>query len=257
MLRLFLAIAPLLSMSFSAMAFDEPPNFEVAAIYHHNPIQGSQPIQIDDSQFRAVGSSLQTLIIYAFGVRVSQVSAPEWVRMERYDIWAKLPPGSTKKDIPGMVRTLLAARFRMKAHWTSTEGPVYALLLRGHETKFKRSTEDEPKTITFSSAGYISARAITMLEFCDTIAARVGRPVIDRTGLEGRFNINMELANLDLKPPVQAVSSAANDNPGQQPFSDGSSIFTVLTELGLRLQGTTATTKRLIIDSVDKGFTTN
>src|SRR5665213_2266746 len=81
-------------------ATQKPQAFEVVAISHHPLMQPGAPIQIDASQLRVFGSGLLELISYAYGVEQYRVTGPDWFMKERYDIWARVPEGSKKQDIP-------------------------------------------------------------------------------------------------------------------------------------------------------------
>lgn len=88
--------------------------------------------------------TLKALIIYAYKLRPYQVSGPDWLASEHFDIVARLPEGSTKDDAPAMLRTLLEDRFKLKAHLENKELPVYTLVVGKDGPKLKDSPAPPP-----------------------------------------------------------------------------------------------------------------
>jgi uncharacterized protein (TIGR03435 family) len=198
--------------------------------------------------------------MYAYGVPAYQVSGPDWIKTETYDIWARLPAGSKKESIPGMVRELLSERFRMTSHWSTQEERAYSLVQRQSGAKLQRAPDDASTRVSFSGPGYYSGRAVSLQEFCNVLAASVGRPVIDQTGLEGRFNILIQLSELTSRSSaLQESSSMSEDRASQLVVGgvDGTSTFSGLRDLGLELKNIKTLVKHLVIDSVSKEFTPN
>src|SRR5579872_2578630 len=72
--------------------------------------------------------SLLDVLTRAYGVKDHQIVGPDWLRSERYNIVAKMPPDSTKDQIPAMLQTLVADRFKMAIHRETKVLPVYALV---------------------------------------------------------------------------------------------------------------------------------
>src|SRR5262249_56610795 len=81
--------------------------------------------------------SLADLIPIAFSVKAYQVSGPDWMREQRWDILAKMPEGATKEQVPQMLQELLKERFQLKVHRENREYNVYALVVPkgGHKLK--------------------------------------------------------------------------------------------------------------------------
>src|SRR5215471_17582779 len=103
------------------------PEFEVASI-KPAPDQFQQAnigLHIDGSQVRYSYLSLKDLISLAYDVKLPQVSGPEWLGSQRFEIAAKLPDGATISQVPAMLQTLLVDKFGLKSHRDSKEFPVY------------------------------------------------------------------------------------------------------------------------------------
>jgi uncharacterized protein (TIGR03435 family) len=83
---------------------------------------------------------LRDLIALAYNMRNYQVTGPDWMASERFDIEATMPEGASKDDAPAMLRTLLDDRFKLAAHKETQEQKVLALLAGKNGTKLKPST---------------------------------------------------------------------------------------------------------------------
>lgn len=88
--------------------------------------------------------SLKELIVAAYKVKPYQVTAPDWMATERYDIVARMPEGSNKDDAAAMLKSLLQERFKLQAHMESQERPVLALVVAKGGPKLKDSPTPEP-----------------------------------------------------------------------------------------------------------------
>src|SRR5581483_6958093 len=103
--------------------------FEVASIKpvsEQTPADGVQiGLHVDGSQVRYSALSLKEYIAQAYQVKLYQVSGPDWLAGQRFEIAAKLPEGSKMAQVPEMLQNLLADRFNLKLHRDSKEFPVY------------------------------------------------------------------------------------------------------------------------------------
>ena len=227
--------------------------------------------------------TLRQLLTYAYELQTYEIfGGPDWATNDRFDITAtmQLPPtGSDTRDGPArnrhLLRALLAERFNLVVHEERREMPVYSLTmarrdrqlgarLRAFEGEcgepgkigsppdatFGMPTLDPSKgpqwCMAFTRVGRISAQGTTLSDLGMTLARlpAVSRRVLDRTGLSGRFDFDLEWA-----PLVTPSGPAA---PGVPPDA-GPTIFTALQEqLGLRLEPANETIPVLVIDSVNK-----
>src|SRR5437763_716226 len=115
------------------IAFGQGPKarleFEVATIKTAPPLNPAQIMQgklhvgmkVDGARVDIGFMSLADLIRTAYDVKPYQVSGPEWLNTERFDIMAKLPDGATKDQVPAMLKSLLADRFKVAVHKESKE----------------------------------------------------------------------------------------------------------------------------------------
>jgi uncharacterized protein (TIGR03435 family) len=229
------------------------------------------------SQFTTTNAPLASIITYAFRLRDDQVIAlPAWTRTERFDIVAKYPDGPPNpQQVPLMVQALLADRFELKTHPETREAAMYALVLARRdgrlgprlvpmtidcaaylaqkqavgETVTARAVGDAPRCapmIVSNRFVKASVKPISSLTFA--IARQVGRTVIDRTGLTGNFDFNMEWSLERSETGAATEATARVPQP-----DDGVSLFTALEEqLGLRLESTKGPVEVLVIDHVER-----
>ena len=102
-------------------------------------------MRMDGSRIDLNFVSLRDIIIGAFKVKQNQISGPDWLISQRFEIHAKLPEGSTKEQIPEMIQTMLTERFKLAYHRENKEQPVYALVVSKGGPKLTEAVE-EPAT---------------------------------------------------------------------------------------------------------------
>jgi len=126
--------------------------FDVASVRQSPPIDqaamlaslraGKRPesVKLEGSRATFTYESLKELIAYAYKLRVFQVSGPEWLVTDRFDIAAKMPDGTTRDDVPAMLQALLVERFKLAAHLETAEHPVLGLVVAKSGSKLQEST---------------------------------------------------------------------------------------------------------------------
>ena len=175
------------------------------------------------------------LIAYAYDVRDFQITGgPGWVGSEEYDVVAKPQGEASGERILAMARSLLAERFNLRLHHESKEMPVFALVVAKGGPRLHPTVGTGGPEVR-GGRGRLIARKVTTGMIGSQLAGRVlGRAVIDRTGIAGEFDINLEWT------------------PDESPDL-GPSIFTALQEqLGLKLEPTRAPVEVLVIDHVER-----
>ncbi len=123
-----------------------PKTFEVATIKSAPPIN---PMMVAQGGKMHVGTkfdagrvdigytSLSDMICLAYKIKLYQLSGPDWLKNERFDILAKLPEGATKDDLPEMMKALLADRFKLTLHKETKDHSMYALVVAKGGPKLK------------------------------------------------------------------------------------------------------------------------
>jgi uncharacterized protein (TIGR03435 family) len=205
--------------------------------------------------------SLRTVIRDAYGQN-DVLGGPGWVDSDKWDIAATAPPGQPDAPTRLMLQTLLAQRFKLVAHVEQQEQPVYALVMSGSDkrlgSRIHPSVKECPitgKTCgTQSSIGQATGSAAQLDDMTRTLSRLVGRRVIDRTGLTGRFDFTLTWTPDSLPPRAPGTSP---DQPitvnGVKIDPNGPSLVTAIQEqLGLKLESTKGPVDVLVIDHVEK-----
>jgi uncharacterized protein (TIGR03435 family) len=104
------------------------------------------PGTADPGRIMCLRCPLRPIVSTAYEVGPYQVRAPDWAYLPRYDIIAKVPPGSTRHQVSLMLRQLLAERFQLTMHWEKTSVPVYALVIgkQGSKLQPTQHAESDP-----------------------------------------------------------------------------------------------------------------
>ena len=190
---------------------------------------------------------------------------PSWINSDSFDLNAKAEGAAIGEMMQGpMLQTLLEDRLKLKIHRETRDIPVYEFSVAKGGIKMERvedgscvvvdsNSNSKPKPSAavqkpLCSQGSMARsgqnneiqgmdfRAINMGDFLGVLKYYLDRPVVDKTGLAGRFNLHLQFAR-DL---------SATDTPAP-------SIFTAVQEqLGLKLEPTTGPGEFLVIDSIER-----
>ncbi len=229
----------------------DPGQFEVASVKVH---QGPGRIHIATSGLRltAEAEGVWSLIMYAYNLKSYQVSLSDAQRAMLgdtfFDVEAKaegvVPP--TTEEFRQMMRALLADRFQLRVHREAREMPVYELMVGRNGPKFKASAPDAISSQKFRADGRNWAANLTkatmdeLVQYLDG-SAFLDRPVFDKTGLTGAYDIKLSYTP-DIPP-----------NRRGEPDPNDISIYAAVEEqLGLKLQPQKAAVEILIVDRVEK-----
>jgi uncharacterized protein (TIGR03435 family) len=148
--RLTLCVA----LAAAAALAQTAPTFEVASIKPAAPLDrmkmaagiqaGQMPKlgpHVDRGRAEYIYMAIKDLIALAYKVKPYQITGPDWIASQRFDIVAKLPDGASKDDAPKMLQALLEERFKLAVHRDTQEHPVMALVVGKKGSKMKESPE--------------------------------------------------------------------------------------------------------------------
>jgi uncharacterized protein (TIGR03435 family) len=105
-------------------------------------------MKVDQARVDIGFTSLAELIRIAYQVKSYQISGPDWMPYDRWDVLAKMPDGASPGDVPQMLQILLAERFRLSVHRESRERGVYALVAAKNGLNLKESPAEETMPTT-------------------------------------------------------------------------------------------------------------
>jgi bla regulator protein blaR1 len=230
--------------------------FEVATIKPDKASDGPRFVGHSPTGLTVKNMPVQFLLREAFGLEDDRIlGAPIWVKTDRFDIEAKVG----ESDIPRlkgmtvdqrrlMLRPFLQDRFNLKFHYENKVLPVYALVPAKGGSKMKEfKPPGDPATngLRYTGRGHLEAHGSSMEFTVSVLSQQVGRTILDKTGLTGKYDYTLEWEPDDA-PPI-----AGNDN-GLPVDSSKASIFTALQEqLGLKLEPEKAPISVLVIDRIE------
>jgi uncharacterized protein (TIGR03435 family) len=191
---------------------------------------------------------------FAYGVQGRQISgAPAWAENDKYDIVGQPDAAGLPNDrqIKSMLQKLLADRFKLAFHREKRELPVYAITVVKGGPKLTKSQGDPNGLpgIGFARLGVMPTINATIADVAGVLQSIVlDRPVIDQTGITGRYDFTLSWTPDDFQfPGIQRPPGAIDPN------ATAPNLFTAIQEqLGLRLESTRAAVEVLVIDRVEK-----
>jgi uncharacterized protein (TIGR03435 family) len=223
----------------------EPLAFEVASVKPNHSGRGDSHSDSDNDRITCVNMTLKRYIAKAYGVREDQISGPDWLGSERFDLVAKAPGQMHEADLMKMLQTLLADRFKVALHRENREGRVYALTIAKGGAKLK-PVESTGNSSTNTSRAAMTVKQASMEQVAGALSRHVGFPVVDETGLAGVFDFK-----LTWDPAADALSS-------DEARDAGPSIFTALQQqIGLKLESRKRPVETLVIDHAERVPTEN
>ena len=264
----------LLALLLALAAQAAPASFEVASVKPHDPANPRTMMAADASgRFTAVGISPVMLIRTTFGLQEDQVvGGPEWLRSARFDITAKAADGTSPTAMGPMLQALLADRFQLTSHRETRELPVFAVVKARGDGQLGPRLVANGCTWDFTKppappkpgearcggisegVGRMSLNAIPIPVFLQYLAPKVNRVIVDRTGLTGNFDIELQWTPDNLPPRPAGLPA---DQPlrinGESIDPNGPSLFTAMQEqLGLKLDGARAPVEVLVVDRIER-----
>lgn len=267
------ASAPLLGQA----PDQKPLTFEVASIRPNTTHDDRGSVGLPPGRFMGTSLSLRSLLRFAYDLQDFQLVGGPWLNDDRFDIVAKAADaqinaaGQVPTDmLRAMIRTLLADRFKLVAHRETRQLPIYALVVAPGDGRL--GPQLHPASVDCAALrlsgqapppprdgiqvcggqlrpGHVTLNGFALFELAINLSTWVDRVVVDRTGLQGPFNVNLEWA-ADLRPAHDATDAAHEVTPTDQ---SGPSLFTAIQEqLGLRLESTKGPVDVLVIDHVER-----
>ena len=143
--RVFFGLLPLAAATLFAQSASPRLEFEVSSIKPAppgDPHKISIKMSADNGRIDFANVSIRDVVLRAYSLKTYQLSGPDWIGSQRYDISAKLPDGATKDQIPQMLQALLQDRFKLTHHREKKELPVYSLVVGKGGPKLKPAESD-------------------------------------------------------------------------------------------------------------------
>jgi uncharacterized protein (TIGR03435 family) len=251
-------------------------------------------LHIDGAQVSVRQFSLRDEIAIAFNLKQYQISGPDWLATEKFDIVAKLPDGAPRDGVRPMLQALLTDRFQMKTHHETKDFSVYAVVVAKGGLKMKEVPPDpqsepadgekkgERPAVNVEVSGgrggvvanygngsfftlgdnRIDAKKMQMNYVADMLARFEDRPVLDMTELTGKYDFTLTFSEEDYRAMmIRAAISSGMALPPEaiqaMERASGDSMFSALQSVGLKLESRKAPLDILVIEHAEKMPTEN
>jgi uncharacterized protein (TIGR03435 family) len=282
----------------------DAPHFEVASIKPATDLMSQQTagklhtgMSVDGARVDIGAMTLADLICAAYQIRSYQLSGPDWITANRFDILARIPDGARQGSVPEMLQALLVERFRLAIHHEIKEENVYALIIGNGGAKLEESRQNsDPSTPTGGAAtdlgqGPVSVKrdgkggaalsggpngpmrmspapdggthyefmAMSMRKLADFLSPMLDRPVVDATAMAGNYEVSLDIPLVILRRRAQAVGMATPAPPSASEASDPSDnvLFDSLQKMGLNLEKRRLPIDTLVVDHLERAPTGN
>jgi uncharacterized protein (TIGR03435 family) len=221
------------------------------------------------------------LVKAAFDLRSYQLQVQSSIGSDRFVVRAKVAEGATKEQFLQMKQNLLIERFGLKFHWQKKALPGYELVIAKNGPKFKRSETEPPKETAVSQNWKIKdgfpvlppgtsgvfygvgrARGqwsqTTMEGMAGVLSLQIGKPVTDRTGLDGKYDLSFEWAPEPTENGGSITAGVGSNVPAALEPMSVPNLYTALPQqVGLKLKKKKVTINVLVIDYIEKNPTEN
>jgi uncharacterized protein (TIGR03435 family) len=252
----------------------------------------------DPGRYTTTNMPLKLLLARGFGVKEFQIQGPAWLDSERFDIAAKVPPDTTKEQFNVMLQNLLVERFKITLHREKKELPIFTLTVgkNGPELKetaldasafappandgagrggpgmppppapgqFPKLPEGRPGMIIMGSEGRfrMTSAGQGISSLIDFLSMHLGRPVVDNTGLTGKYDFQMEFApepgqgpfrGMPMPPPPPGAGGGGGEGGGLVNAAEpAQNLLTAVQQLGLKLAAGKGPVDLIVIDKAEK-----
>jgi uncharacterized protein (TIGR03435 family) len=230
------------------------PAFEVASITPCKPDAPEPPMEhaglaqftYPGGRFSANCTTLKFLLEWAYGIQPAQHSdGPGWVGTDRYDIVAKAEGNPSDAQMKLMMQMLLGERFRLRLRRESREVTAYVIAVGKTPPHLVRAKEEETHSVRVDPQTGADQRVVyrviitrfSLAELGDLFGRQLGRVVVDRTGLDGDFDFNLDLA------PDESHAS---------PVDPSLLIVALREQVGLTVKSEKTPVDFLVIEGVEK-----
>ena len=249
----------ILSVFLAASAFaqkSDPPAFDAASLKINpqfsldNRATWLNTVDTTPGSLTIRNFNLAMIVAWAYHVQRPQVSGPEWIESQRYDIFAKAGRTVSGDELRQMLQRLLVVRFKLAVHRESRRLDVLAMLLPKGGHKMTPSQIEGPGQNRQDPVRGMVIEGVDLGEFANELSRDVEVPVVDMTGLKGRFDFtfNVQKYVAALRARVMA---------GGKPIGESDARVMVMQdilagELGLQLEPRQAPVDVIAIDHAEK-----
>ena len=244
----------------------EPPTpaFDVASV----KISGDDSLRYNGPRFQVTHGSLTThgfalrgCLVLAYQMVPAQIQGPDWLNDIRLDITAKAAGPANEQQVYLMLQKLLADRMGVKVHREKKEMPVYVLTVAKGGPKFKETAGEGPMTAK-PEKGAMSIKGVSLFELAAEFSGKLlDRPVIDQTGLKGRYDVRLDMSPMRAANPGGGERGSGEKTGASSPPDRADQVSALIellgNQLGLKLGGGKQPVDVLVVDHAERTPTDN
>jgi uncharacterized protein (TIGR03435 family) len=262
-----------------------PLSFDVASVKPAPPAPDGRIRSFlggDAGRVNWTNASLRDIIREAYQLKDYQISGPDWLGTERYNLVAKLPDGAPESQKCPMLQTLLAERFHLTVHREKKDLPAYSLTVakggvkmkefvegsEGAAAPVKSGPEAAANTVVAgkgaavrTSFGRIQAEGVTSASLADILSVHMDRPVVDETGLSARYDVALNWTPEAGDGTIVSMKVAMARQRGGEvevPDATGPALpVAIQQQLGLKIDAKKLPIEVLVVDHAEKVPTEN
>jgi uncharacterized protein (TIGR03435 family) len=226
----------------SAAAQPSAPIFDVASI-RPSQVGMAQTVETVPGSLTMRSISLARCIAWAYGVEEYQVSGPGWINDARFEVLGKSSTPAKEPELRQMLQALLAERFKLTLHRQNKELQALVLTVgkNGHKLE---PTEIEGSPSFQTGKMNLTGKGATVGQLVQFLSHEIHIPVIDQTGLSGRFNYFLDINAY--------VTEEMRKGSGPPPEAASIVAQAIQSQLGLKLESKKAPVEMLVIDHIEK-----
>lgn len=197
-------------------------------------------------------ANLMVMLSAAFDVHDYLIEGvPAWGKSQHFDVQGKILDATPEQIkaltieqrramLAAVLAAVLAERFGLKTHWVTRDKPEYELVVSKGGAKLTESAEKQTSSALNFNA--LDATRITTEDLAQDLAARLEKPVVNKTGLSGRYDMHLKWS----------VEGQTLNGENAQDNETAPSIFTAVKEiLGLELKATRGPVQVLVVDAAE------
>ena len=249
-----------ISALFAACAMGQnpaPPAFEIASV----KINRQEPfvdraLSVKGDTLTMRNLNLRVIAAWAYNLQWSEIAGPAWIDADRFDIIAKAGKALSEEEMRPLLQALLAERFHFASHRETRSAEVLALTVPkgGHKMTPSKKTEGPAEPHQDPVRGTV-VEGVTLAELCENMSHDTNSlPVVDMTGLKGRFDFAFNIQKYREGMRAQAM---AQPRPSEAELRLSFIQELMSGELGLKVESRMAPVQFLVIDHAEQKPTEN
>ena len=237
------------------------PTFDVASV----KISGDDSLRYDGPRFQVAhgsltthGFSLRACLVLAYQLVPAQIQGPDWLNDVRLDITAKAAGPVSEQQVRLMLQRLLADRMGVKVHREKKEMAVYVMTVAKGGPKFQETKGEGPMTAAPEKVA-INIKSVSLFELAAEFSGKLlDRPVIDQTGLKGRYDIRVDMTPMRAAAAGGGEERSVDRNPAAERANQIAALIDLLgDQLGIKLESGKQPVDVLVVDHAERTPTAN